>query len=90
MKPSTLTIQMQESQASIAHSIESTGGGTSSTFVNLKRPAARDGHSVSFVYNRFMLVFGGDRHHMPFNDLHVLDLDKEIEKQGYLFDDGDL
>ena len=36
-----------------------------------------------------MIVFGGDRHHMPFNDLHVLDLDKEIEKQGYLFGDDD-
>lgn len=39
-----------------------------------RRPAARDGHTGVFIQNKFMLVFGGDRHRMPFNDLYVLDL----------------
>ena len=37
------------------------------------RPAARDGHAVVVCLNS-LLVFGGDRHHMPFNDLHILPL----------------
>ena len=38
-----------------------------------KRPAARDGHT-GYVFENHMVVFGGDRHHMPFNDTYVLDL----------------
>lgn len=38
-----------------------------------KRPAARDGHSATINGDR-MYIFGGDRHHMPFNDLHCLNL----------------
>jgi hypothetical protein len=26
-----------------------------------------------------LIVFGGDRHHMPFNDLFVLDLEGELK-----------
>ena len=37
-------------------------------------PQARDGHST-IVYENMLIVFGGDRHHMPFNDLFVLDLE---------------
>jgi hypothetical protein len=37
-------------------------------------PPARDGHS-SLVYENVLIIFGGDRHHMPFNDLFMLDLD---------------
>ena len=43
-----------------------------------RRPAARDGHS-SVLLNNKLYVFGGDRHHMPFNDLFVLDLNSELE-----------
>ena len=43
-----------------------------------KRPAPRDGHTgISFA--NYLVVFGGDRHHMPFNDLLVLDLESELE-----------
>ena len=44
------------------------------------RPMPRDGHSCT-VYNNMMIGFGGDRHHMPFNDLFVLDLDGELTRQ---------
>ena len=38
-----------------------------------KRPAARDGHT-GVVWQDNFIVFGGDRHHMPFNDLFMLDM----------------
>ncbi|CAK56009.1 unnamed protein product (macronuclear) [Paramecium tetraurelia] len=41
--------------------------------INGKKPCARDGHSVA-VFNDFMIVFGGDRHTMSFNDLYFLNL----------------
>jgi hypothetical protein len=37
-------------------------------------PAARDGHSTDINENGWMFVFGGDRHHMPFNDLYLIKL----------------
>ena len=36
-------------------------------------PQARDGHAC-IVYENKMVIFGGDRHHNPFNDLFLLDL----------------
>ncbi|TNV72172.1 hypothetical protein FGO68_gene1112 [Halteria grandinella] len=52
-------------------------------FVRGKRPAARDGHSAVIINEQWFLVFGGDRHHMPFNDLFALDLEAEFSlKQG--------
>lgn len=30
-----------------------------------------------------MVIFGGDRHHMPFNDFFVLDLSSELERQSF-------
>lgn len=41
------------------------------------RPAARDGHT-GLVYGDKFFVFGGDRHHMPFNDLYMLDIGVEF------------
>lgn len=38
------------------------------------QPAARDGHSTEISSNGLMFVFGGDRHHMPFNDLYLMKL----------------
>ena len=38
------------------------------------QPAARDGHSTEISENGLMFVFGGDRHHMPFNDLYLMKL----------------
>jgi len=37
-------------------------------------PTARDGHSAKVDQAGFMYVFGGDRHHMPFNDLYMIKL----------------
>jgi len=47
------------------------------------RPAARDGHS-GIIYEGKFVVFGGDRHHMPFNDLHFLHIEKEFSERGLL------
>lgn len=44
-------------------------------------PQARDGHSC-LVHKNMLIVFGGDRHYMPFNDLAMLDLDD------FFFDEG--
>lgn len=39
------------------------------------RPPPRDGHSACVDSQGFMYIFGGDRHHMPFNDLYMIKLD---------------
>ena len=48
-----------------------------------KRPSARDGHTGLIVTggngNNYLLIFGGDRHNNPFNDLHLLDIDVEMK-----------
>ena len=43
-----------------------------------KRPAARDGHT-GLILGEHMIIFGGDRHHMPFNDTYVFNLRNEIQ-----------
>lgn len=37
-------------------------------------PSARDGHSCEVSSDGALLVFGGDRHLMPFNDLYMMNL----------------
>ena len=37
-------------------------------------PSARDGHSAEVNVDGALLVFGGDRHLMPFNDLYMMQL----------------
>ena len=44
------------------------------------RPAPRDGHS-GLMFNNYFMVFGGDRHHMPFNDIFALDVGSEFAKR---------
>ena len=47
-----------------------------------KKPCARDGHSSVIIKNE-LVVFGGDRHQMSFNDIYKLNLEmaeKELEK----------
>ena len=39
-----------------------------------KVPAARDGHSANVDKQGYLYIFGGDRHHMPFNDLYMIKL----------------
>eukprot|EP00825_Cyclidium_porcatum_P041056 TRINITY_DN5310_c0_g2_i3.p1 TRINITY_DN5310_c0_g2~~TRINITY_DN5310_c0_g2_i3.p1 ORF type:complete len:278 (-),score=48.24 TRINITY_DN5310_c0_g2_i3:186-1019(-) len=43
-----------------------------------KKPCARDGHCVDIYQNNKLVIFGGDRHQMSFNDIHALDLTKTI------------
>ena len=38
------------------------------------KPTARDGHTAVVDSQGYMYVFGGDRHHMPFNDLYMIKL----------------
>lgn len=38
-----------------------------------KNPTPRDGHAAVVAFNS-LIVFGGDRHRMPFNDLLILPL----------------
>lgn len=49
-----------------------------------KRPAARDGHTGA-LYGDSLIIFGGDRHHMPFNDTFLLDIKSEFISKGHLF-----
>ena len=49
-----------------------------------KRPPARDGHT-GIVLGECMFVFGGDRHCMPFNDFHMLNIKGEFKAKQYLF-----
>ena len=46
-------------------------GQTSFGVVNGIQPDAREGHSCNISDDGYMFVFGGDRHHMPFNDMHL-------------------
>jgi hypothetical protein len=39
-----------------------------------KKPCARDGHSMVFLNNE-LIIFGGDRHQMSFNDIFKLKFD---------------
>jgi len=48
-----------------------------------KIPAARDGHTAS-IYNDHLIIFGGDRHHVPFNDTYMFDLGAEFDARGDL------
>ena len=41
------------------------------------KPCARDGHSAFMLRDR-MLIFGGDRHKMSFNDVYILSVDALI------------
>ena len=45
----------------------------------MKRPCSRDGHSASMLGD-VMIIFGGDRHLMSFNDLFMISL-QELENK---------
>lgn len=47
-------------------------------FVPGKKPCARDGHNAVLL-DKEIIFFGGDRHHMSFNDIYVLHLDAVIK-----------
>lgn len=46
--------------------------------VHGRKPPARDGHT-GVVVGDVMIVFGGDRNRMPFNDTFKLDIRAEFE-----------
>lgn len=56
--------------------------------VERSRPGARDGHSANLVEtsdsSQVLIVFGGDRHNMPYNDLYLLDFTAEIARNSEL------
>jgi hypothetical protein len=43
-----------------------------------KKPCARDGH-CTIILNNELIIFGGDRHQMSFNDIYKLKFE-EIEE----------
>jgi hypothetical protein len=43
-----------------------------------RMPAARDGHSAVLIKN-LIVIFGGDRHRMPFSDTFLFNVQKVIE-----------
>jgi len=49
-----------------------------------KKPQARDGHSGIMIDGSFF-IFGGDRHHMPFNDFYMLDVLIELKEKEFMF-----
>ena len=48
-----------------------------------KVPAARDGHTVAIVGDE-MIIFGGDRHRMPFADTYILKVRKQLTGKNIL------
>lgn len=45
------------------------------SFEEDSKPTPRDGHSACVDSTGVMYIFGGDRHHMPFNDLYMIKLE---------------
>ena len=39
-----------------------------------KKPCARDGHSA-VIHKGHIIIFGGDRHRMSFNDMFIFNLE---------------
>lgn len=65
----------------VAHSATLAGGGGAAPESNFGivegiQPDAREGHTTNVSDDGLLFVFGGDRHHMPFNDLHLINLKK--------------
>ena len=69
---------MRDGNSTVSPTIKRTGEELALSHMKGRRPAARDGHT-GVVFENHMIVFGGDRHHMPFNDTYVLDIQSEIQ-----------
>jgi hypothetical protein len=48
------------------------------SFLIGKKPCARDGQTA-VVYRDYMVIFGGDRHMMSFNDIFLFRMDKALK-----------
>lgn len=44
-----------------------------------KKPCARDGHCAVMIGHE-LVIFGGDRHQMSFNDIYKLDITKAAKE----------
>ena len=74
-----LTLKQRQSSAISRASHATTPGlGSNYNFVKYKRPTARDGHTGLVVRDKYLLIFGGDRHRNPFNDSYILDIQEEF------------
>ena len=69
---------MNQQDKTVSPMMKRSGDETTLCHVKGKRPAARDGHT-GIIFENHMIVFGGDRHHMPFNDTYVLDIYSEMQ-----------
>ncbi len=72
-----LSTSLQAKSGRLSGLSEATSPRGKSTYIKGRRPHARDGHSA-IVHEGNMIIFGGDRHHMPYNDLFVFDLQTEF------------
>ena len=85
-----LALRASHQSASLNPESQQSGGlinpmeSTSKHLARFKRPPARDGHSGVVVRDRYLFVFGGDRHRMPFNDSFLLDIEEEFKVQSYV------
>ena len=61
-------------------SSENPGYTYSNNRIQGKKPPARDGHT-GVIFGDDYVVFGGDRHHMPYNDIYTLDLPSLIRER---------
>ena len=52
----------------------------SSGIIRGRMPAARDGHSAVLLKN-MVVIFGGDRHRMPFSDTFLFNVQKAVESE---------
>lgn len=64
--PDRLTEFGKETQSKFLAPLEN-----NSNLVIGKKPCARDGH-CAVMLNDELIIFGGDRHQMSFNDIHKL------------------
>lgn len=60
----------------------------SKIFIERSRPSARDGHTANLIEtadsSQILVVFGGDRNNVPFNDLYLLNFTAEISRNSEL------
>jgi len=63
----------QKNNINLSTSLDATGKNLTQIgqHIHKNKPNPRDGQT-SFIYDNKMFIFGGDRHHMPFNDLFFL------------------
>ena len=49
--------------------------------VKNRMPAARDGHSAVMVGQDRMIIFGGDRHRVPFSDMFTMSVKEQLHNK---------